>query len=562
MAKEKLHIYLRVSSKGQEDDGTSLETQEEVARGVAKQLNMTPVVHNEGGKSSKYEDIDNRPVLQDILYRGSKGEIDHLWCWEIDRIARGDMPQALFRKTLRDYGILLYQKANTHPLDISNPQDEFLLSVLGAAAKMDNAMRAARSRQGKIHRTKQGYWHGGAPVYGYEIKDKKLSIEKNEAKVVKEIHERYAKGETLSEIRDRLFSKGIMTRRGKVSWSDRTLQLILTSNTHYDGYYVVDYENHKPIRVECPRILVPELIEATQAEHKKRSRVHGGRQRNTGRQKRVFLLRDYLYCGDCGSRYGATSKPNKRIEDYYCLHSQRTYREVDREVCGSPRNSINITETDVVVMDAICQILSESNLFREQIKQEVLGSNETLAQTETKIRSTQKRIKETKKEIAKVDDQILNLETDKLLGTRSASDIKTIYKKLEQYKRDKTVQLQNYELSIDGLHYSAGWLDWVKQFGNRLDDMRSGDKSVEEKKVFIGGILDRIDVSFSDKQTAHLDIHLLYPYVGDKLTYKDRKDKRKGYTLSEGKKTAAITHTITQKKKGRPRKERPPDEGK
>ena len=73
-----LHIYTRVSSSAQEEDGTSLDTQKELGIKKAKELGMKAKVWNEGGQSSKGDDLLNRPELTQILTRIESGEIKSL----------------------------------------------------------------------------------------------------------------------------------------------------------------------------------------------------------------------------------------------------------------------------------------------------------------------------------------------------------------------------------------------------------------------------------------------------------------------------------------------------
>jgi hypothetical protein len=80
----------------------------------------------------------------------------------------------------------------------------------------------------------------------------------------------------------------------------------------------------------------------------------------------------------------------------------------------------------------------------------------------------------------------------------------------------------------------SAWVNWLGQFGNRLTTVLDGTTPIEDKKKFIEGIVDRIEVSFLDKQTASLEITLNYPYVGDKLVYIDPKNRRKGYKIRDG----------------------------
>ena len=63
LIKEKLHIYTRVSSRIQDTDGTSLDTQKRLGIEKSKQLGFSYKVWNEGGASSNHEDLENRKIL-------------------------------------------------------------------------------------------------------------------------------------------------------------------------------------------------------------------------------------------------------------------------------------------------------------------------------------------------------------------------------------------------------------------------------------------------------------------------------------------------------------------
>ena len=62
-----LHIYTRVSSTAQQEEGTSLENQRNLGFRKATELGYEPRLWNEGGQSSFYDDLNNRPVLVSLL---------------------------------------------------------------------------------------------------------------------------------------------------------------------------------------------------------------------------------------------------------------------------------------------------------------------------------------------------------------------------------------------------------------------------------------------------------------------------------------------------------------
>ena len=61
--KETFHIYTRVSTSSQEEEGTSLETQLELGIERSKKLGMKHKVWNEGGQSSSKDDLGSSPIV-------------------------------------------------------------------------------------------------------------------------------------------------------------------------------------------------------------------------------------------------------------------------------------------------------------------------------------------------------------------------------------------------------------------------------------------------------------------------------------------------------------------
>ena len=72
MSKEKLYCYLRVSTKGQVEDGSSIDNQRFHGKRVSKKLGMEYVEMNEGGLSSVSK---NRPKFEEIKEGILEGKI-------------------------------------------------------------------------------------------------------------------------------------------------------------------------------------------------------------------------------------------------------------------------------------------------------------------------------------------------------------------------------------------------------------------------------------------------------------------------------------------------------
>ena len=152
--KETLHIYTRVSTKIQDEDGTSLDTQEDLGIKKSKELGMKSKIWNEGGKSSHNEDLTNRPKIVELLSAIENGDVKHLWVFNNDRLSRNEDTQFVIKSAIRKNDCILYTKDGT--FDLNNPTDKLFKSLLDSVAEYENALRADRSRLGKINKVRQG----------------------------------------------------------------------------------------------------------------------------------------------------------------------------------------------------------------------------------------------------------------------------------------------------------------------------------------------------------------------------------------------------------------------
>jgi DNA invertase Pin-like site-specific DNA recombinase len=128
VADETLHIYTRVSTAAQRDEGTSLQTQLEQGKQRAKQLGLKVKHWDEGGRSSHHEEIADRPTLATLFQAITKGEVKHLFVYDQSRLSRNDNVASIFRYECNKQGVTLYTKDGQ--FDLANPQDKFLKQIL------------------------------------------------------------------------------------------------------------------------------------------------------------------------------------------------------------------------------------------------------------------------------------------------------------------------------------------------------------------------------------------------------------------------------------------------
>ena len=532
---ETLHIYTRVSTAAQRDEGTSLQTQLEQGKNKAKQLGLAVKHWDEGGKSSHHEELADRPKLAALYQAIKDGDVKHLFVYDQSRLSRNDNVASIFRYECNKQGVTLYTKDGR--FDLANPQDKFLKQILDGLSEFDNSIRAERTRLGKLNRTRAGGWHGGPPPYGYKLQDRRLVVAPVEAKWVKRIFKEVHDGRSPAKIKVLLDSNGVAPRRGG-TWTIGSISALL-KNSHYTGTYTFkDKKSDETIKVQCPAILDVDLWNAVQLKRKRKfSRVL--QQNATTRW--FYLLRDLMYCGHCGRPIAGRQKPSKHERFYYCANKERTWAKQGGSKkpwkrgtgCGMNR-SLNIPETDAVVFEAVRSIHRSSTLLREEVKQRVLKNKAgAAAKSKKELDEIKAKIKRLEKELDRTHDVLGSLEGYYEIGSlpKRTFDAKrrVIKEKLEVLE----VELSNARLSVKDSATKQQYIDWYKQYGKSIDDL-SG-LTDEQKKEYITGLVERIEVRYDKANNEHhLALRFQLPIVGDKLNWNDVGKRSKGYTLLKG----------------------------
>jgi len=123
-----LHIYTRVSSVIQQEEGTSLEAQKQLGIKKANELGYDHRLWNEGGQSSFYDDLKNRPVLVSLLTLIESGTVKHLFVYNTDRLSRNQQTWAVIRYKLLAHGVTLHTASGQ--MKLKNPVDDLMLGIL------------------------------------------------------------------------------------------------------------------------------------------------------------------------------------------------------------------------------------------------------------------------------------------------------------------------------------------------------------------------------------------------------------------------------------------------
>ena len=545
MKKEILHIYTRVSTGIQEEEGTSLDTQLEEGIKRSEKLGMKYQLWNEGGQSGSKDDLSNRPLLISILDEISKGVIKHLYVWNTDRLSRNINTWGMIRLKLIQFDITLHTPTGKQQL--SDPQTNLMVGIMSEFSQYENQLRTERFRLGKLSNIKKGKWKGGPPPYGYDLQEGYLVPNDLEEKWVNKMFEWYLQGLSIPKIKFKLLDKGVITRRGRSLWSEASIQNILTKNTHYQGYWdFTDGKTDEKIRVDCPSIVDDDVILNVKQLYEKRKFSSTSNKWSHGiSRKREYLLNELFECADCGSSFHGWKSATKKQSSYYACNTKRnqsrvgnlthknpTLKRVDLRKCNAKRN-LNMIKTDEMVWKTVIDTIQNSNLFKESIKQEMLDDN-SIVRTKEDVKKIERKLKQNEQLIQRISESIVNQETDKLIGIRSKKEIDDVLERLDVELLKLKSNKMEMSKEISSRHQNSKWIDWVNEWGVRIEEMNNSDFKIEDKKTFLKTIVDNIVVKSLDNVEHELSIKFKLPYVDDEFIYKDNKDKSKGYILKDG----------------------------
>ena len=529
-----LHIYTRVSTAVQADEGMSLDFQAEIGVKRAKDLGFKHVLWNEGGKSSNHEEIDKRPILSQVYNKILSGEIKHLFVYDQSRLSRNDGVSSAFRVACNRNGVTLYTKDGTY--DLSNSTDQFMKKIMDAVAELDNAQRAERSRLGKLARVKQGHWLGGPPPFGYSVEKKRLVVNKNEAEWVKRIFTEYANQTPTIDIKVLLDSNGVKPRRGGKGWALGSIQALLR-NTHYLGYWEYnDKRSGESVRVECPRILPSALwkkVEATKNRNKAKRATENP-------QKHFYMLTGVIRCAHCGNLMSGETRSNVGKQVYYCPKKLRDWVKTkiadgDKwkrgRVCQMTR-SLNLPETDEVVWNAVIDVMSKSVILKEQVKSKTFEEFGKARLDDSQLNAAKLKIKALQKQVTKLNEALALVETNRILERVSAEQYPLIKANITDERTSVEAEIEQLQDEIDGVARHKKWVDWVGTFQKQIADHKKF--TPQQKRSFLEGMLAGVDVRLMDTKTHQLTINFQLPIVNDSMEYKNKGKKSGPYVVHEG----------------------------
>ena len=369
--KRKVAAYCRVSTDN-EDQANSFESQQRYFRQYIERnpdWELYEVFADEGisGTNTKKRKEFNR-----MIACAKNGDFDLIVTKEISRFARNTLDSIFYTRDLKKHSVgVIFMNDNINTLD---GDAELRLAIMSSIAQEESRKTSERVKWGQKRQMEQGVVFGRS-MLGYDVKDGKMYINEDGAKVVRLIFHKFVnEGKGTHVIARELREEGIKPMRVK-EWQN-TVILRVIRNEKYCGdlvqkkTYTPDFLSHEKkynrgqeefviIKDHHEPIISRELFDKANRILDEKSLSQEGKAKHSNR----YPFSGKIKCGRCGASYVARYKNRKdgsRYKAWRCYEaanhgSPHIDKAGNKEGCSgmSIRN-----EEAIYIMSLVCKQLT------------------------------------------------------------------------------------------------------------------------------------------------------------------------------------------------------------
>ena len=360
-------FYARVSTD-QDEQINSLENQVQYYTELIQSKpnwKFVPGYVDEGisGGSTKKRDNFNRMIRD-----AKAGMFDFIITKEISRFSRSTLDSIRYTQELLDYNVgVFFQNDNINTLDTDS---EFRLVIMAGVAQDEIRKLSERLKFGFRQAIKNGHVLGNDKLYGYDKKDCVLTVNEEEAEIIRIIFDLYGNQRLGTRtISKRLMELGYTSREGN-AFNTLTIRHIL-ENPKYKGWYCgnksqsVDYRTKRNILLDesewvtypdpsIPAIVSEELWNRANALYKRRREEMKSRSSGLSFHNR-YPYSTKIYCEEHGTTFHrqVIQTKNGQQEVWQC----KVYRSHGRAACSAPQ--IRSSDLDFILSDIFKELIRD-----------------------------------------------------------------------------------------------------------------------------------------------------------------------------------------------------------
>ena len=315
------------------------------------------------GGSTKKRDNFNRMIRD-----AKAGVFDFIITKEISRFSRSTLDSIRYTQELLDYNVgVFFQNDNINTLDTDS---EFRLVIMAGVAQDEIRKLSERLKFGFRQAIKNGHVLGNDKLYGYDKKDCVLTVNEEEAEIIRIIFDLYGNQRLGTRtISKRLMELGYTSREGN-AFNTLTIRHIL-ENPKYKGWYCgnksqsVDYRTKRNILLDesewvtypdpsIPAIVPEELWNRANALYKRRREEMKSHSSGLSFHNR-YPYSTKIYCEEHGTTFHRQVIQTKKgqQEVWQC----KVYRSHGRAACSAPQ--IRSSDLDFILSDIFKELIRD-----------------------------------------------------------------------------------------------------------------------------------------------------------------------------------------------------------
>lgn len=527
--KKRVAAYCRVSTDN-DDQANSFESQQRYFRQYIERnpdWELYAIFADEGisGTNTKKRKEFNR-----MIACAKNGDFDLIITKEISRFARNTLDSIFYTRDLKKHGVgVIFLNDNINTLD---GDAELRLAIMSSIAQEESRKTSERVKWGQKRQMEQGVVFGRS-MLGYDVKDGKMTINEDGAKIVRLIFRKFVdEGKGTHVIARELREEGISPMRVK-EWSN-TVILRVIRNEKYCGdlvqkkTYTPDFLSHEKkynrgqeefviLKDHHEPIISRELFDKANRILDAKSLSQEGKAKHSNR----YPFSGKIKCGRCGASYVARYKTRKDGSQY------KAWRCFEGAKHGSPHidkagNQVGCSGTSIRneeaihIMYLVCKQLTidRQKIADNLIKtiQKVISLDMTGADTNTledKIEAAQKKRTDLIDLYTSGD-----IDRDEFTALRAKYDaeINSLKSMMESMEKQQIVIAKQKELMED-----------IK---NAVDELIGG---IEYEDEFYTQLLDKMVIN--DRENIDVYLNLLplkwsYTVAGSINCLKDKQLKK------------------------------------
>lgn len=375
---------------------------------------------------------------------------------DYDRIGRDTLLLSLFKQLCKEHRHLV-ELVNGTVYSYDNYTDIFTQEILSSVSAYIYQQTKAKMQRGLVQARKEGKRIGAKP-YGYDIVNKRLVVNPEQADTVKRVFKLVAQGNPTAEVVRLLKQDGITTNTGRF-FDTRAIRLLIKN---------IGYTGKKDENV-YPAIISKELY--LEANKQLRSVPNCG-------NKRSYALSGRIFCKHCG------------IPLICGYKKDRDAAIVSKGMSKTCKcSSIRLDVLENIVLSDTCAYL-ESKLY--SIYDQLKSNNSILASHKQEIEAIEKEIQSNSKKLDKLKDMYIMDIIDKEELQNQSAEIKDNIDRLTLKKErisnyslyDKVTQMQDNVVEIEEFLHNPS-IDLAVKYIDKVLYWRS-DKTTEVNTKFKG----------------------------------------------------------------------------